>query len=89
MPKEATSSLGIIVIQEEVKTIENNLTWNLVSLPSQKIPIIVKWIYKVNYFLDYSIDKHRAWLVAKGFLQNYNLDLIENFESIARIKTNK
>jgi hypothetical protein len=56
-------------MNEEIKSIEKNNTWRLVELPPQKKPISVKWIFKVKRNPDGSILKHKARLVARGFLQ--------------------
>lgn len=46
---------------------EANKTWSLVSLPPGKRPIGYKWVYRIKYKSDGSINRYKARLVAKGF----------------------
>ncbi|CAL9010964.1 unnamed protein product, partial [Prunus brigantina] len=56
-------------MEEEIKTIEKNKTWELVDRPKDKAIIGVKWVYKTNFNPDRSIQKHKARLVAKVYSQ--------------------
>jgi hypothetical protein len=62
----AKSPIWRKAMKEEFQSIEENHTWDLVSLPEKKKPIAVKWVYKVKHLHDGSIAKHNASLVAKG-----------------------
>ena len=46
-----------------------NNTWSIVPLPAGKHTIGCRWIYKMKYKSDGSIDRHKARLVAKGYTQ--------------------
>jgi hypothetical protein len=35
----------------------------------EKKLVICKWFYRTKYASDGSVDRHKAWLVAKGFSQ--------------------
>jgi len=74
-------------MEDELKAIEKNQTWNLVSLPQNKKPIAIRWVYKLKTLPDGQIAKYKAWLVAKGFLQKAGLDYNEVFAPVARIET--
>ncbi|KAL0364919.1 UNVERIFIED_CONTAM: Retrovirus-related Pol polyprotein from transposon TNT 1-94 [Sesamum angustifolium] len=52
-------------MEEEIKMIEKNNTWELADRPKDKEVIGVKWIYKTKLNADGSIQKHKARLVAK------------------------
>ncbi|KAL0358315.1 UNVERIFIED_CONTAM: putative mitochondrial protein [Sesamum angustifolium] len=56
-------------MDEEIKMIEKNNTWELADRPKDKEVIGVKWIYKTKLNADGSIQKHKARLVAKGYSQ--------------------
>ncbi|KAL0424004.1 UNVERIFIED_CONTAM: Retrovirus-related Pol polyprotein from transposon TNT 1-94 [Sesamum radiatum] len=56
-------------MEEEIKMIEKNNTWELADRPKDKEVIGVKWIYKTKLNADGSIQKHKARLVAKGYSQ--------------------
>ena len=51
----------------EIAALEVNNTWSLTSLPPHKKPIGCKWIYKMKFKSDGSIERFKARLVAKGF----------------------
>jgi len=54
---------------EELQSIERNQTWKLVNLLDKKKKIDVKWVFKVKLNADGQVSKHKARLVARGFLQ--------------------
>jgi len=56
-------------MEEELRSIEKNQTWEMVELPHNKTLIGVKWIFKVKLKLDGTVAKYKARLVAKGFMQ--------------------
>lgn len=51
----------------EIQALTDNNTWELVNLPTGKSPIGCKWVYKVKYKADGSIERYKARLMAKGF----------------------
>nr|XP_034894181.1 uncharacterized mitochondrial protein AtMg00810-like [Populus alba] len=53
----------------EITALEENHTWSTVPLPPGQRPIGCKWIFKIKYKVDGSIERYKARLVAKGFTQ--------------------
>jgi len=49
----------------------------------------VKWIYKVKYHTDSSVNRHKARLVAKGFAQTPGVDYSETSTPTTRFDTVK
>ncbi|WJX32734.1 hypothetical protein P8452_21024 [Trifolium repens] len=74
-------------MEDELHSIEKNRTCKLVNLPDKKRKIDVKWVFKVKLNPDGTISKHRARLVARGFLQKHGIDYIEVLAPVARIET--
>ena len=61
-------------MKEEYDSIMQNETWELTKLPKNKVPIGSKWLYKIKFNADGSIDKYKARLVAKGYSQKEGVD---------------
>lgn len=74
-------------MEEEIRMIEKNDTWELVSCPDSKEVIGVKWIFKRKLNSDGSLNKCKARLVAKGYSQQPGIDYNETFAPVARLDT--
>ena len=74
-------------MKEELYAIERNKTWKLTELPKGKKAINIRWVFKQKLKPDGSIGKHKARLVARGFLQKPELDYFEVSSPIARHET--
>src|SRR3954463_1547 len=74
-------------MKEELEAIERNKTWKLTELPKKKKAISIRWVFKVKLKPDGSVGKHKARLVARGFLQKPGLDYFEVFAPVARHET--
>ncbi|KAK4399803.1 Retrovirus-related Pol polyprotein from transposon RE2 [Sesamum angolense] len=74
-------------MEEEIKMIEKNNTWELADRPKDKEVIGVKWIYKTKLNADGSIQKHKARLITKGYSQLPGIDYTETFAPVAHLDT--
>ena len=72
---------------EEMKAIEENKTWELVDPPPGCRPIGMKWVYKIKRDKHGAIVKHKARLIARGFILCEGIDFEEVFSSVARIES--
>ena len=72
---------------EEMKAIKENETWQLIDpLPGCR-PISLKWVYKVKRDELGAIVKHKARLVARGFVQREGIDFEEVFAPVERMES--
>lgn len=66
-------------MNEEYNASIKNKKWSLVSLPSHKNIFGCKWTYKLKRIPDGSILKYKSRLVAKGYSQEFDFDLMRIF----------
>ena len=71
-------------MDKEIEALEVNNTWSLAPLPHGKTAIGCKWVYRIKYLPDGSIERYRARLVAKGFTQKLGLNYSETFSPVAK-----
>ncbi|KAF5474875.1 hypothetical protein F2P56_006729 [Juglans regia] len=74
-------------MDKELAALEANRTWELTDLPPGKVPIACKYVYKIKYNSDGSVERLKARLVAKGYTQLEGVDYQETFSPVAKLVT--
>ncbi|GMI89856.1 hypothetical protein HRI_002654900 [Hibiscus trionum] len=72
-------------MDEELRARDDLHTWMIVSLPEGKQPIDCKWVYRIKYKYDGTIDRYKTRLVAKGFTQVESVDYTDTFSPVAKM----
>ena len=73
-------------MNEEIRMIDKNNTWQLVDKPQDKKVIGLKCVYRIKYIQDGLIKEYKARLVAKGYSQQLRIDYDRTFSPVVRIE---
>ncbi|XP_074301226.1 uncharacterized protein LOC141632589 [Silene latifolia] len=74
-------------MEAEITALENNGTWELADLPSDKKALGCRWVYKIKYKSDGSIERYKARLVIFGNHQVEGIDYGETFAPVIKMVT--
>lgn len=61
-----------------------NNNWTLTFLPTGKTVVGCKWVFRVKENHDGYVNKYKARLVDKGYLQKYGCDYTETFSPFVK-----
>ncbi|GJU93983.1 uncharacterized mitochondrial protein-like protein [Tanacetum coccineum] len=73
-------------MNNELSALESNSTWELTFLPPNKQAIGSKWVFRIKYNANVTVERYKARIVAKGFNQKEGIDYIETFAPVAKMR---
>ncbi|CAI7834779.1 unnamed protein product [Closterium sp. NIES-53] len=74
-------------MESELKSIEENGTWELVELPEGRKAITSKLLFKIKSDANGNIERYKSRLVAKGYQQKEKVDYKELFAPVVKPTT--
>ncbi|CAI7857256.1 unnamed protein product [Closterium sp. NIES-53] len=74
-------------MESELKSIEENGTWELVELLEGRKAIMSKCLFKINSDADGKFERYKSRLVAKGYQQKEKVDYKELFAPVVKPTT--
>lgn len=75
------------VVLLDFYTLLANGTWDLLSLPSKKMTIGCKWVFRIKFKVDRTLYKYKVRLVAKSFLWIKGVYKFETFSLVVKLIT--
>ncbi|KAK2979325.1 hypothetical protein RJ640_013289 [Escallonia rubra] len=78
------SNLSVVLkaMQREIQALENNETWEIEDLPPGKKALGCKWVYKIKYNFDGTVERNKARLVIFGNHQIEGIDYTDTFAQL-------
>lgn len=74
-------------VTEEVQALVQNGTWEITTLPEGKRLVGCKWMFSIKHNADGSINRYKARLMAKGFIQSYGVDYEGTLALVAKLNS--
>ena len=74
-------------MQEEMDSLLENKTWELVKLPKERKALQNKWVYRIKQDGEGKKERYKARLVVKGFAQKEGIDFNEIFSPVVKMSS--
>lgn len=71
----------------ELQPLDDNHTWDLVPLSPNKKSIGYKWIFKLKFMANGTIERYKPRLVAKGITQTEGIHYQKTFSTMVKMNT--
>ncbi|KAF0726422.1 hypothetical protein Ae201684P_021073 [Aphanomyces euteiches] len=72
-------------MDDEYNSLTQNRVWELTELPKGRKALKCKWIWKVKYLANGAVERFKARLCVKGFLQIAGVDFTDTYAPVLRL----
>lgn len=72
-------------MNQEFNALQRSKTWTLVPPSPSYYLVGTKWLYNIKRDTDVQVQRYKACLVAKGYLQQSSLDYGETFNPVIKL----
>jgi len=72
-------------MDKEIDTLECASTWSTVTHPANKNIVGSKWVFRIKWKSNGSVDKYKACLVTCGFTQVYEVNYFDTYSPVTRV----
>ena len=83
----AKNPAWLATMDDEMKVLQINHTWDLVPRPSNANIVSSKWVFRTKFLFDGSIERFKARLMAKGYTQLPGLYYMDTFSPVVKAST--
>ncbi len=73
-----------MAMKNEIQSLKNNNTWDIVNMPSNQHVLKERWVYKVKCDAHDQVSRYKAHWVVKGYEQQFDIDYDQIFVSVVK-----
>jgi Reverse transcriptase (RNA-dependent DNA polymerase)/Chromo (CHRromatin Organisation MOdifier) domain len=72
----------IEAMHDEIESLKNNETWELVKRPEDREVIDTKWVFHIKHNIDGTVERRKGRFVVRGFTQIPGVDYNETYSPV-------
>jgi len=73
-----------MAMKDEIQSLKNNKTWDIVNMLSDQHVLKGCWVYKVKCDAHGQVSRYKAHWVVKGYEQQFDIDYDQTFVSVVK-----
>ncbi len=76
-------------MKDEIQSLKDNNTWDIVNVLSDQHVLKGRWVYKVKHDAHDQVSRYKACWVVKGYEQQFDIDYDQIFASVVKLQMYK